>query len=247
VGGLAYFLEDVGFSTTQISLIREHTEIIKPPRALWVPFELGRPLGVPNDSAFQTKVLRRVLSLLEASDGPVLEDFSEEAPSFDAFLGPLTCPVDFQEAETETDDRQRLFSALKEEILQTRNWYDLAVSKRGRTTAVASGLGPEGAADFIVAFVGNHDVTSPIPELSTAMALKLAIEDVKAFYFEAVAAQAGQNTDSASLADWFWGETVAAKLIGAARETCLASGKKELEIFGDMLLVPRKQMHRFRR
>ena len=41
----------------QISLIRVHTETIKPPRALWVPIDLGRPLGTPNDSAFQKRVL----------------------------------------------------------------------------------------------------------------------------------------------------------------------------------------------
>ncbi len=55
--------------TTQISLIREHTEKIKPPRALWVPFELGRPLGVPNDAAFQNRVITAALDLFEAPSG----------------------------------------------------------------------------------------------------------------------------------------------------------------------------------
>jgi len=35
-----------------VSLIREQTAAIRPPRALWVPFMLGRPFGVPNDPAF---------------------------------------------------------------------------------------------------------------------------------------------------------------------------------------------------
>ena len=48
---LAHFFEEEGLPTTQISLIRLHTEITKPPRALWVSFELGRPLGVPGDPA----------------------------------------------------------------------------------------------------------------------------------------------------------------------------------------------------
>ncbi|MCH7711818.1 MAG: hypothetical protein IH903_09315, partial [Proteobacteria bacterium] len=52
--------------TTQISLIREHTEKIVPPRALWVPFELGRPFGAPDDSGFQKRVLLGALELLEA-------------------------------------------------------------------------------------------------------------------------------------------------------------------------------------
>ncbi len=76
MGGLAHYLEEEGVATTQISLIREHTEIIKPPRALWVPFELGRPLGLPDDPALQTRVLVAALKLLEAERGPVLEDFA---------------------------------------------------------------------------------------------------------------------------------------------------------------------------
>ena len=37
-----------------------HSEIIRPPRALWVPFILGRPLGKPGDEAFQLAVVRGV-------------------------------------------------------------------------------------------------------------------------------------------------------------------------------------------
>ena len=62
MGGLAHFLEDEGLATTQISLIRPQTENTKPPRALWVPFELGRPMGAPNDAAFQLRVLRAALA-----------------------------------------------------------------------------------------------------------------------------------------------------------------------------------------
>ena len=53
MGGLGHYFESEGIASTQISLVRVHTENIKPPRALWVPFELGRPFGVPNDSDFQ--------------------------------------------------------------------------------------------------------------------------------------------------------------------------------------------------
>ncbi len=53
---------------------------MKPPRALWVPFELGRPMGVPNDQALQRRILLAALKLLEAGSRPILEDFPEEAP-----------------------------------------------------------------------------------------------------------------------------------------------------------------------
>ena len=53
---------------------------MKPPRALWVPFELGRPLGVPNAPDFQQRVLLAALELIEADEGPILKDYTEEAP-----------------------------------------------------------------------------------------------------------------------------------------------------------------------
>ncbi|PPR23423.1 MAG: hypothetical protein CFH39_00667 [Alphaproteobacteria bacterium MarineAlpha10_Bin2] len=66
MGGLAHYLEEEGLATTQISLIRLHSEKTRPPRALWVPFELGRPFGPPNDVPFQRRVLMATLELLQA-------------------------------------------------------------------------------------------------------------------------------------------------------------------------------------
>ena len=52
MGALGHYLEEESIATTQISLIREHTEAISPPRAMWVPFIMGRPFSVPNDPEF---------------------------------------------------------------------------------------------------------------------------------------------------------------------------------------------------
>ena len=51
MSGLAKFLEDEGLATTLIALVREQAADVAPPRALWVPFELGRPFGAPDDGA----------------------------------------------------------------------------------------------------------------------------------------------------------------------------------------------------
>src|SRR5205823_3350745 len=57
------------------------TENTKPPRALWVPFELGRPFGPPSDAAFQRRVILAALGLLEREGGPVLlADFPDDDP-----------------------------------------------------------------------------------------------------------------------------------------------------------------------
>jgi hypothetical protein len=97
VGGLAIYLEEEGLATTGISLIRLHTEKTNPPRALWVPFELGRPFGVPNDPAFQRRVVLAALALLDARSGPLIVDYPEEVPpeaiSEDDITG-LSCPIE---------------------------------------------------------------------------------------------------------------------------------------------------------
>ena len=51
---LARALELTGVSTTSISLVREHTEKVKPPRALFVPFPFGHALGRPDDRSCST-------------------------------------------------------------------------------------------------------------------------------------------------------------------------------------------------
>ena len=64
-----------GIATTSISMVREHTEKVKPPRALFVPFPFGHALGRPNDPALQHRVLRAALDLLAEPAGPVLARF----------------------------------------------------------------------------------------------------------------------------------------------------------------------------
>mgnify|MGYP001771118914 CR=1 FL=1 len=53
VGLLAAAIERAGVTTTSISLLKEVTSVIRPPRALFVPFPMGYPLGAPNDTALQ--------------------------------------------------------------------------------------------------------------------------------------------------------------------------------------------------
>ena len=63
---LARVLEANGIATTSISLVREHSEKVKPPRALFVPFPFGHALGRANAPELQHRVLRAALFL--ASD-----------------------------------------------------------------------------------------------------------------------------------------------------------------------------------
>ena len=103
MSALSYFLEREGLLTTGISLVRENTASMQPPRALWVPFPLGRPLGKPGDAAFQHAVIRSALGLLEHRSGPVLEDYPVDAP---AEVAAMACPVSGSTTSSQPPRRQ---------------------------------------------------------------------------------------------------------------------------------------------
>jgi hypothetical protein len=216
VGALAHYFEEERLSTTQISLVREHTEAIRPPRALWVPFELDRPLGQPNDSEFQMRVLRACLGLLDADSGPVLEDYPEGIPSDavnEEIVG-LSCPIDLPSVPLSDSD---LAQSLLQEIGQVAPWYDLAVNQRQRTTVGISELDIVDAARFLADFIENPSSSSPRPEVDTGQMLKFACEDLKVFYSEAMSAQPGMSS-SLAVENWLWNETVLGKLFWKFRE-----------------------------
>lgn len=224
--------------TTGISLIRPHTETINPPRALWVPFQLGHPLGAPNDPDFQRRVLLAVLGLLEAPSGPVLEDYPEEEPENDE-ITVLSCPVNFARQTDEDDDADALKTAFRREMTAMRPWYDMAVSQRQRTTVGASGIELEKLGDFIYAFLEGKEPANPRDDVPLPNTLKLAIEDLKSYYVEGITAQPGQeDASSRVLQDWFWEETVAGKVLLAIKDYCEASPDKGMNFIGGHFIVP---------
>ncbi len=77
VGLVQTAIEREGIATVSISLLREVTAAIKPPRALFVPFPMGFPLGAPNDKELQHRVIAAALALFERDDVPVLDKFEE--------------------------------------------------------------------------------------------------------------------------------------------------------------------------
>ncbi|MBI4195156.1 MAG: hypothetical protein HY526_08765 [Betaproteobacteria bacterium] len=221
-------------ATTQISLVREHTDVMKPPRALWVPFVLGRPFGVPNDAAFQRRVLIAVLRLLEAPSGPVLEGYPEEAPQpvGDEAQG-FACPVSFSRPGAEDG----LAGKLQNEIADLAPWYELARRERGRTTAALSGLTAEAAARFVTDFIADPALPSYREDLTRVLALRLVCQDLKAYYLEAVAAQPGARA-ALEAQQWFWRDTVAGGAFFELREACLKSDDELVRRFGARGIVP---------
>lgn len=76
MGLVAAEIERAGIPTATQVFLREVAEQVRPPRALWVPFDHGFPLGAPNDPELQLDVLRETLALIgRPGPGPVLADY----------------------------------------------------------------------------------------------------------------------------------------------------------------------------
>ena len=66
--------ERTGVVTASVSMLPEITRKVRPPRALEVPYNLGYPLGRPDDPPLQRRILRALLRLTSRDDVPVIED-----------------------------------------------------------------------------------------------------------------------------------------------------------------------------
>jgi hypothetical protein len=220
VSALGHYLEEEGIATVAISLIRPQTENTKPPRALWVPFELGRPFGPPNDPAFQKRVILAALRLLDRDSGPVIiEDFPDDDPRDQpdpAWHPPFVPPA------TADGSAETLAARLEAEIHQLRGAHDRWLAQRGRTTVGLSALSMADCGRYVADWVLEKAPPSPRDGFSAPLMLRFAVDDVKAYYLEAGAAGAGKPS-SQQLGDWFWNETATGAAIHALRGTCLAS------------------------
>ncbi len=179
--------------TVSIALVRENAESLRPPRSLWVSFPLGRPLGVPGDAAFQHRVINAALELLDRDSGPVLEDYPEDVPGIVAENAPA-CPVSFR------PDGASWQARLLSEFAALRSWYQIGLSRRGRTLVGVSDTDPE---DIIKRLAEDLD-SQRLP--TDLVWFKKAIEDVKTYYLEALTAQPGQY-DQAALYATLWRDT----------------------------------------
>lgn len=247
MGGLAIFFEEAGLATTQISLIRLHSERINPPRALWVPFELGRPLGVPNDPEFQKRVLRAAFALLDAERGPLIVDYPEDVPEPEAgsdveSMNGMVCAVDFPAPPDATAPTSEVGIALIKEIAALGPWYDVAVSSRGRTTVGPSGLPIVEAGKYLAAFLEDQATPCPRDDMPVDRVLKLAYEDLKAYYSEAITMQPGYAA-SRQVEDWLFRETVLGAALWRLRAICLENADEAYGYLGPNSIIPDRQIH----
>ena len=197
---------------------------------------LGRPFGVPNNAAFQRKVLLAALQLFERESGPVLEDFAEDAPHQKLSSPPesLVCPVSFPRRQAEGT----LAEKLTDEVSQLQAWHEVAVKYRGRTTLGVTGLPPLQIVAYLAAWLNNQPPQPFRPDISPGDALKQACDELKAFYLEAKSVQPGPHS-AASIQDWFWMETALGQAIVQIRTIAANSAEPSVKAVAVMSLIPR--------
>jgi hypothetical protein len=217
---LARSLEALGIATTLISLVREHTEKVKPPRALFVPFPFGHALGRPGDVQLQHRVLKAALELLEAPAGPVLNDFPDEAEPGVEPPAPTQASVIPVSASTSDDPVM--------EAAQMRQDHDQWLAKNGGRTAFGlSGIPATrfgGVMRFLQAFAAGEDADMPErpADLPLANFIRYCADDLKALYYEGrMAMKPASGGDE--IARWFWGETASGQLLRRVKDRLDAS------------------------
>ena len=247
MSGLAHYLEDEGIATVAIALIRKHAEEMRPPRALAVPFELGRPFGAPDEPDFQRRVVTAAFDLLAREAGPVLEDFPEAPPGAAAEeQHGWACPVNFAAPVDETNDVELVRTALEREIVLLRPWYEESQrNRKGRTAYGISGRTPEEIAAFLAETVVNRtEAPNPFPDLPFVAGFKRMADDIRIFYTEAAIARPGTKANDVALAEWMYGETTLGKVLIEIRNWMMESDDKMMKTIATTTIVPSLQRHR---
>jgi hypothetical protein len=217
---LARALEAEGVVTTSISMVREHSEKVKPPRALFVPFPFGHALGRPNDPALQHRVLAAALALLSEPVGPVLRDFPDDAEPGDQPPAP-------RQASGITVAERIAADAVAEAMDQVATHAQWLSASGGRTAFGLAGVPVTRIGEvvrFLQTFVegGDADLPERPPDLALPGFIRYCADDLKALYFEgrmAMKPTAGGD----EIARWFWSETAVAQLLRRVRDRLDAS------------------------
>jgi D-proline reductase (dithiol) PrdB len=207
---LAHVLEAHGIATVALVSVERLAERMRPPRALYCEFPLGRPLGRPEDVQYQHDVLRAAFALLTAPAGPVLTTWPE-AIRRDA--RPLACAL--------PESTDRTVPAAVAEVRGLRSAYDTYRRTHGRTS-VGLGVEPDGveadgveaaAAGFVRISGGTPWREAGLPANPVACAL-----DLRTYYEESALALIDGVPRAGAAEAWFYGATATGAALRAARD-----------------------------
>ena len=76
MGLIQSVIERSGIPTVSVTVCKELTEKVRPPRALFVDRTFGYPLGAPSDADLQRLIILAALALLSRPvEDPLIVDF----------------------------------------------------------------------------------------------------------------------------------------------------------------------------
>jgi len=195
--------------------IREQIYGTAPPRGLFCEFPLGRPLGIPNDPAFQRRVLDHAFGLLDATSPGVI-DFPETISDDPQEV--LVCPLPVRhdpDAHPAIDEARGLRPA-----------YDRAVRKFGNRAGAVRHLDADAIPDALAAFIRVTEGT-PWKEAGIPGIPARCAQDIRGYYEMAAMEIAGHTPAAWAGYRWYRDETQAGQIIKAAQQTMKDSGVKE--------------------
>ena len=167
--------------------------------------------------------------MLTQTDSPIFLEFSEEAPEISERLEEWVCPVSFNKEKEEG-----LLQNVKNEIALLRPWFEKRKTILGKTSFGISDFDLEDLAPFIHTFFSEEQNSK-----SDSFRLKLATDDLNAFYLEAALQQPSGSKISA-FENWYWNETAAGELVKKVAIHCQKSLDPGLQKTAKLLLVPER-------
>lgn len=219
---LARSFEERGLTTLSISLVRRHTELLTPPRALYVPFPFGMPLGHPGDAAQQHRVLDALFGLLDGTP-PVLRDLTGEEAD-DEPLSPAQASHLGVDARSGSSDGA---PDLATEVRRLRHYQQRWLERTGRTSVGLTGVPVprfRGLVRFLEAVArGERPEPRERPDdVPWAYFVRYAADDLKALYVEARFVMRPDDTHD-DIQRWLWTGTALGPVLVRVRERLAAS------------------------
>jgi hypothetical protein len=212
-------------TTVALSLVREHSEKVKPPRALFVPFPLGLPVGHPGNTAEQQAVLDLAFSMLDAPSGPVLLDYPDDTAADEAGSPPQASELDPDEAARNAD--------FATEVTLMRRYWEQHLAATGRTGVGLSQIPParfRGVVRFLEAFVADShaDMDERPADMPVPLFIRSCLDDLRVMYVEA-RLQTHPGESSVDRQRWLLGSTALGVMIRRLRDALEASDDPKLK------------------
>ena len=211
--------------TVALSQIRQHTEKVKPPRAVYVPFPLGLPVGHPGNIPEQQAVLDLAFSTLDAVSVPVLLDYRDKAAAEEG-----GSPLQASEIDPDEDARAANFAT---EVTLMRRYWEQHLAATGRTGVGLSKVPPQrfrGVVRFLEAILTDQTADSEErpADMPRPMFVRTCLEDLRVMYGEA-RLQTHPHESSEERQRWLLGSTALGLMLRRLRETFDASDDPQLK------------------